>query len=795
MWYLVLNKINKKIFVTKNLLIFAFLFFGAIFLNSNILIAGAESISNVSIVPDLDISRFASYYFSADITGSPVSVSTVLTGINRDGGSDWNYYVNGTSVSDAVTKTMTDDNSDGTWITGNVYPDSIYPEIFFAPSSITWNNIPSNIDVRRASYHLFHLTNPFEMATSSTFFIEVNAVPRSLVNSADLEVYLVQKGQSVSLFNSDWRSNVNVELIGTINRSTVYSHNHVVGYSSHYLIPLTVKANGKIGIKDLDINDDFWIVLYANSPNTARGWDLKYHNSSLCTNTVSWYIGNQAGWTTIAQNGCPDSHVHIARRGTPSDGVQAITTATYADTSTVSTTTSFYFEPLPNLAPNQTEFISPSAGSTFATNTSITISWDPASDPNLGDNLTYNLYYYTESSTTTLATATTSTSFVWDISSVPVGSYGLKGETCDDADTPLCTAFYLNSNLNIVAVSSPVYSLSDFSIISNNASTTLAKAGDTITLNFTASGDISSTIDVKFYPGGATSINAVATSSLANAWTVTYVVSADDTDGTLDYVITADNLDLEYSSTTLIIINAVPPATVVASPSTGTYTSTQSINLTSTGADYIRFTTDSTAPTCSLGVLYNGILYASSQLNIKAIGCDYAGNNSSVATFQYNFPFSSGGSAGFIPSSSTNNSGGSIVISTTPTPTPTPTPTNTNNQLTLQEQIANLLEQVNQLQSQLSNNGGLTGCKFQTYLKYDNRGEEVKCLQEFLKNQGTEIYPEGIVSSWFGPLTKQAVIKFQEKYFEEILTPWGFQKGTGYVAQTTTAQIRKMLGL
>ncbi len=783
----------RKIFITKNLLTIIFvLFFTSIFLSGNVLIAVAESISNVSIVPDLDISRFASYYLSADITGSPVSVSTVLTGINRDGGSYWNYYVDGTAASDAVTKTMTDDNSDGTWITGDIYPDSIYPEIFFAPSSITWNNIPSNIDVRRASYHLLHFTNPFEMATSSTsstFFIEVNAVPRSLVNSADLEVYLVQKGQSVSLFNSDWRSNVNVELVGTINRSTTYNHNHVAGYSSHYLIALTLDANGRVGTKNLDINDDFWVILYANSPNTNRGWDLKYHSSSLCTNTASWYIGNQAGWATTAQNGCPDSHVHIARRGTPSDGVQAITTATYADTSTVSTTTSFYFEPLPNLAPNQTVFTSPSAGSTYATNTPITISWDPASDPNLGDNLSYNLYYYTESSTTTLATATTSTSFVWDISSVSVGSYGLKGEACDDADTPLCTAFYLTSNLNIVAVSSPVYSLSDFSIVSNNASTTLAKAGDTITLNFTASGDISSTIDVNFYSGGATAINTVATSSLSNVWTVTYIVSADDTDGTLDYVITADNLDLEYSSSTLIIINAIPPATIIANAPAGTYTSIQTINLISAGADYIRFTTDGAIPTCSSGTIYNTALSAASNLTIKAIACDYAGNNSSVTTFQYNFPFSSGAGAGTAPSVS-NNSGSSTVISLTPTPLPI----NTNSQ-TLQEQIANLLGQVNQLQSQLSNDKGLIGCKFQTYLKYDNRGEEVKCLQEFLKKQGAEIYPEGIISGWFGPLTKQAVIRFQEKYLKEILIPWGFQQGTGYVAQTTTAQIRKILGL
>ena len=772
--------INKKIFATKNFLLIATLFLGTIFYLFNIgnVSAVDNSITSVSIVPDLDISLFSHYNLSVDITNSPISVSSVVSGINKDGGSNWDYYVDGTPASQAITSTLTDDNSDGTWLTGNVYPDSIYPEIFFAPSSITWNNIPSNMDIRRANYHILHFTNPFNMGTSSTFFIEVNAVPRSLVNSADLEVYLVQKNQTVSLFNSDWRSNANVELVGTINRSTAYSHNHVIGYSSHYLIPLTIDANGKIGTKSLDINGDFWIILYANSPNTARGWDLKYHSSSLCTNSASWYIGNQAGWTTTNQNGCPDTHIHVARRGTPSDGVQAVTTATYADASTVSTTTSFYFEPLPNLAPNQTAFTSPSAGSTYATNTPITISWNPASDPNIGDVLTYNIYYYTDSSTTTLATATSSTSFTWDISSMTPGSYGLKGEACDDADTPLCTSFYLNSNFNIVAVSSPIYSLSDFSITTNNASTTLAKAGDTITLNFTASGDISSTIDVKFYPGGATSTNAVATSSLSNVWTVTYIVSADDTDGTLDYVITADNLDLEYSSTTLIIINAVPPTIITANAPAGTYTTTQTINLSSTGADYIRYALDGTIPSCSIGTIYNTTLYASSPLTIKAIACDYAGNESAVTTFQYNFPYTLAVGAGLSPNES-NNSTGSSVSSTTPTPIPVFTPIISNNQPTPQPIASN----------------ELTGCKFQTYLKYNNQGEEVKCLQTFLKIQGVEIYPEGIISGWFGPLTKSAVIRFQEKYFEEILVPWGFKQGTGYAAQTTTAQIRKMLGL
>ena len=71
---------------------------------------------------------------------------------------------------------------------------------------------------------------------------------------------------------------------------------------------------------------------------------------------------------------------------------------------------------------------------------------------------------------------------------------------------------------------------------------------------------------------------------------------------------------------------------------------------------------------------------------------------------------------------------------------------------------------------------------------------EIKCLQEFLKAQGTDIYPEGLVTGYFGSLTKAAVIRFQEKYVSDVLAPWGLTKGTGRVAQTTRNKINELLG-
>jgi len=71
---------------------------------------------------------------------------------------------------------------------------------------------------------------------------------------------------------------------------------------------------------------------------------------------------------------------------------------------------------------------------------------------------------------------------------------------------------------------------------------------------------------------------------------------------------------------------------------------------------------------------------------------------------------------------------------------------------------------------------------------------EVSCLQEFLKAQGPEIYPEGLVTGNFFSLTEVAVIRFQEQYATEILAPLGLEKGTGYVGPATRLKINQILG-
>lgn len=73
---------------------------------------------------------------------------------------------------------------------------------------------------------------------------------------------------------------------------------------------------------------------------------------------------------------------------------------------------------------------------------------------------------------------------------------------------------------------------------------------------------------------------------------------------------------------------------------------------------------------------------------------------------------------------------------------------------------------------------------FQSDLKVGSQGDEVRALQECLAGL-PDIYPEGEATGYFGSKTKEAVIKFQETYSDDILAPWGFSNGTGVVSRTT----------
>ncbi len=117
----------------------------------------------------------------------------------------------------------------------------------------------------------------------------------------------------------------------------------------------------------------------------------------------------------------------------------------------------------------------------------------------------------------------------------------------------------------------------------------------------------------------------------------------------------------------------------------------------------------------------------------------------------------------------------------------------------------NVLDQVNQLVNQIADiqkaisgnaalSGGSTppGGSYGESLRQGSTGDDVTALQNFLKAQGTDIYPEGLVTGFYGPLTRGAVEQFQLKH--GIITSEN-DPGAGYAGPRTREKINTLLGL
>ncbi|MFH1713984.1 MAG: peptidoglycan-binding domain-containing protein [Candidatus Nealsonbacteria bacterium] len=120
-----------------------------------------------------------------------------------------------------------------------------------------------------------------------------------------------------------------------------------------------------------------------------------------------------------------------------------------------------------------------------------------------------------------------------------------------------------------------------------------------------------------------------------------------------------------------------------------------------------------------------------------------------------------------------------------------------------EELIESLLAQIEYLQNEIAKYqnliaailGDKSDCQsFENNLYYGMKDStEVRCLQQFLRDQGADVYPEGLVTGNFLTLTLQAVIRFQEKYKAEILAPIGLEKGTGYFGFFTRQKAGKLI--
>lgn len=116
----------------------------------------------------------------------------------------------------------------------------------------------------------------------------------------------------------------------------------------------------------------------------------------------------------------------------------------------------------------------------------------------------------------------------------------------------------------------------------------------------------------------------------------------------------------------------------------------------------------------------------------------------------------------------------------------------------LQKQLNELLQKIAQVKALLEKLNNQQALKITCQISFDksmalgDKGDNIKCLQAFLAAQGSDIYPSGAVSGFYGSLTQQAVIRFQAKYASEILTPLGLTAPTGRVGLATLAKIKSL---
>jgi hypothetical protein len=214
-----------------------------------------------------------------------------------------------------------------------------------------------------------------------------------------------------------------------------------------------------------------------------------------------------------------------------------------------------------------------------------------------------------------------------------------------------------------------------------------------------------------------------------------------------------------------IVIDTVGPSTPVSSLAVGTYTSARSLTLSATGSDSIRYSLVSMPGDCTSGTLYSGAVTVSSSATIYARACKSSNAMSSVASFAYTIS---------IASVSRGGGGGSVYSVPNPLPiamSQNPTPA--------VKQIP-----VVPVPATISSVGLPKNFQFTKDLRPLMSTSDIKNLQIFLNNNGfvvsaTGAGSKGKESNFMGLKTKAALMKFQEAYAKDILTPQGLKKGTG----------------
>lgn len=339
----------------------------------------------------------------------------------------------------------------------------------------------------------------------------------------------------------------------------------------------------------------------------------------------------------------------------------------------------------------------------------------------------FSLGTTTMSGSGTTYTYSTTTSSAWTNGFVSFYvSYG--GTVYTDATSTIASTSLTSANVRFDKTAPTI------STITSSATAAGAlKVGDTITFTLTPGATEYGATVAGSYNGHS------LTWSTANSgvtFTATYTVTEGDADQSTALQITgvvitdaAGNASSAGAGSDIAkTIDANSPSAPTANPPASSFIGDVNITLTSSGSNSIRYSTDGTTPSCSTGGVYSDPVHVTGSLTLSAIGCDTAGNGSSVASFAYTRNKGGGGS------SSGHHYTSVSTGATTPAAAPSTAP-------------------------------GSVG-SFVRDLFVGASGDDVKALQVFLNTHGFMIAASGAGSKGmetmtFGALTKAALAKFQ----------------------------------
>ncbi|MEK7662182.1 MAG: immunoglobulin-like domain-containing protein [Patescibacteria group bacterium] len=278
------------------------------------------------------------------------------------------------------------------------------------------------------------------------------------------------------------------------------------------------------------------------------------------------------------------------------------------------------------------------------------------------------------------------------------------------------------------------------SIASNNSSTTLAKAGDTITVTATSSENIripTITID------GQSATFSLITGS--TTWKGTYTIIQGDTEGTAPFSITYTDSASNGGSDS-------PKTAVTTGPNVIVDTTAPTISLTGSASDSVYASTQGYADSGATvsdsreGAI-NSALVTSGSVNRSIVG---------THTLTYNANDSAGNAAVAVTRTITVNhisAGGIFTGNVSSLP----------NYKAPRPQIIHPDGRVVYLDENGATSPAIisTTHTYKRTLTAGSTGDDVVALQTFFENKGFLIMPQGVAKGYFGSLTKRALMKYQ----------------------------------